>query len=222
MNLADAMERAQVLDFELQKQLVPLMRDMVPLPGIYDPSFIAANQAERADNVIKGTKREQVGAAVVSSPPDSGLQGWARGEAGHTTLPWLAARSQPTLHCMLISACAMGLPQPPDRLPGTRPEPLASQQRSEHPSPCPCCRADGDRSPAHPRLQGRQRGGQGGSGGRAGRRAEARGKSGKGRRARWSAWECRFSSLSTCLPPNPAPAGDCAVDRQHRALQRGD
>ena len=33
MNLADAMERAQVLDFELQKQLVPLMRDMVPLPG---------------------------------------------------------------------------------------------------------------------------------------------------------------------------------------------
>jgi myo-inositol-1-phosphate synthase len=60
MNLADAMERAQVLDFELQKQLVPLMKDMVPLPGIYDPSFIAANQAERADNVIKGSKREQV------------------------------------------------------------------------------------------------------------------------------------------------------------------
>ncbi|EFN59428.1 hypothetical protein CHLNCDRAFT_55979 [Chlorella variabilis] len=60
MNLADAMERAQVLDFELQKQLVPLMKDMVPLPGIYDPSFIAANQAERADNIIKGSKREQM------------------------------------------------------------------------------------------------------------------------------------------------------------------
>ena len=45
MNLADAMERARVLDFELQKQLVPYMRDMVPLPGIYDPAFIAANQA---------------------------------------------------------------------------------------------------------------------------------------------------------------------------------
>lgn len=60
MNLADAMERAQVMDFELQKQLVPLMRDMQPLPGIFDPSFIAANQAERADNCIKGTKREQM------------------------------------------------------------------------------------------------------------------------------------------------------------------
>jgi myo-inositol-1-phosphate synthase len=60
LNMADAMERAQVLDFELQKQLVPLMKDMVPLPGIYDPSFIAANQADRANNVIKGSKREQL------------------------------------------------------------------------------------------------------------------------------------------------------------------
>jgi myo-inositol-1-phosphate synthase len=60
LNLADAMERAQVFDFELQKQLVPYMRDLVPLPGVYDPSFIAANQAERADNIIKGSKKEQV------------------------------------------------------------------------------------------------------------------------------------------------------------------
>ena len=28
--------------------------------GIYDPDFIAANQEERADNLIKGTKAEQV------------------------------------------------------------------------------------------------------------------------------------------------------------------
>ena len=60
LNLADAMERAQVFDFELQKQLVPLMRGLTPLPGIYDPSFIAANQAERADNLIKGSKRQQM------------------------------------------------------------------------------------------------------------------------------------------------------------------
>ena len=33
MNLADAMERAKVLDWTLQEQLVPYMRDMVPLPG---------------------------------------------------------------------------------------------------------------------------------------------------------------------------------------------
>lgn len=62
LNLADAMERAQVLDFELQKQLVPYMRNLVPLPGIYDPAFIAANQADRADNVIKGGKAAQVDA----------------------------------------------------------------------------------------------------------------------------------------------------------------
>jgi len=60
MNLADAMARAKVFDIDLQKQLRPYMESMVPLPGIYDPDFIAANQEERANNVIKGTKKEQV------------------------------------------------------------------------------------------------------------------------------------------------------------------
>jgi myo-inositol-1-phosphate synthase len=60
MNLADAMERARVLDIDLQKQLRPLMQDMVPLPGIYDPDFIAANQGSRANNMIKGSKKEQM------------------------------------------------------------------------------------------------------------------------------------------------------------------
>lgn len=49
----------QVLDFELQRQLVPYMKNMVPLPGIYDPDFIAANQDARADNCIKGSKKDQ-------------------------------------------------------------------------------------------------------------------------------------------------------------------
>uniref|UniRef100_A0A1D1ZPW7 inositol-3-phosphate synthase n=1 Tax=Auxenochlorella protothecoides TaxID=3075 RepID=A0A1D1ZPW7_AUXPR len=62
LNLADAMERARVLDFELQKQLVPYMRGTMPLPGIYDPDFIAANQVGRADNLIKGSRAEQVAA----------------------------------------------------------------------------------------------------------------------------------------------------------------
>ncbi len=33
LNMAEAMERAQVLDWSLQQQLVPYMKDMVPLPG---------------------------------------------------------------------------------------------------------------------------------------------------------------------------------------------
>ncbi|XP_057783765.1 inositol-3-phosphate synthase [Salvia miltiorrhiza] len=60
MNLGDAMGRAKVLDIDLQKQLRPYMEHMVPLPGIYDADFIAANQGARANNVIKGTKKEQV------------------------------------------------------------------------------------------------------------------------------------------------------------------
>ncbi|XP_020399860.1 inositol-3-phosphate synthase-like isoform X1 [Zea mays] len=60
MNLVDAMTRAKVLDIDLQKQLRPYMESMVPLLGVYDPDFIAANQGSRANNVIKGTKKEQV------------------------------------------------------------------------------------------------------------------------------------------------------------------
>ena len=60
MNLADAMARAMVLDIDLQKQLRPYMEAMVPLPGIFDPDFVAANQSGRANSVIKGTKKEQV------------------------------------------------------------------------------------------------------------------------------------------------------------------
>jgi len=52
MNLADAMVRAQVLDYDLQRQLYPLMKDFVPLPSVYYPDFIAANQSDRADNVL--------------------------------------------------------------------------------------------------------------------------------------------------------------------------
>ena len=60
VSLADGMARAKVLDWELQQQLVPYMKNLRPLPGIYDAKFIAANQAERADNLIPGSKKEQV------------------------------------------------------------------------------------------------------------------------------------------------------------------
>lgn len=60
MNLADAMERAKVLDWNLQKQLRPFLADMKPRPSINCPDFIAANQAERADNVLTGTKQSMM------------------------------------------------------------------------------------------------------------------------------------------------------------------
>mmetsp|Transcript_10158 Transcript_10158/g.37807 ORF Transcript_10158/g.37807 Transcript_10158/m.37807 type:complete len:511 (-) Transcript_10158:203-1735(-) len=51
-NLGDAMRRAEVFDYDLQNKLYPLMKDMKPLPGIYRPDFIAANQSQRADNAL--------------------------------------------------------------------------------------------------------------------------------------------------------------------------
>lgn len=58
-NIGDAMQRAQVLDVELQDQLYKHLSTLQPRPSIYDADFIAANQSERADNLIKGTKFEQ-------------------------------------------------------------------------------------------------------------------------------------------------------------------
>jgi myo-inositol-1-phosphate synthase len=59
-NLGEAMQRAKVLEWDLQRQLLPEMSKLKPLPSIYYPDFIAANQEDRADNVIQGTKRENL------------------------------------------------------------------------------------------------------------------------------------------------------------------
>ena len=35
------------------------MKELVPLKGIYYPDFIAANQADRADNVLPGEDKQE-------------------------------------------------------------------------------------------------------------------------------------------------------------------
>jgi myo-inositol-1-phosphate synthase len=56
MNLAEAMDRAQVLEPSLKQQVKKEMALMTPLPSIYYPDFIAANQEDRADNILPGSK----------------------------------------------------------------------------------------------------------------------------------------------------------------------
>ncbi|KAJ7178571.1 hypothetical protein C8R43DRAFT_1117946 [Mycena crocata] len=59
LSMDKAMERAQVLDYDLQRQVAPHMALIgKPLPSIYYPDFIAANQEARADNVIPGTDKQ--------------------------------------------------------------------------------------------------------------------------------------------------------------------
>ncbi|RKO93527.1 hypothetical protein BDK51DRAFT_44710 [Blyttiomyces helicus] len=59
-NLAQSMERAQVLEYDLQRQVAEEMEKLVPLPSIYYPDYIAANQSDRADNVLAGSKQEHL------------------------------------------------------------------------------------------------------------------------------------------------------------------
>ena len=60
MNLADAMDRAAVLEPTLKHMVGKEMAEMKPLPSIYYPDFIAANQGDRADNLIEGSKASMV------------------------------------------------------------------------------------------------------------------------------------------------------------------
>ncbi|WRT65719.1 uncharacterized protein IL334_002667 [Kwoniella shivajii] len=58
VSMDKAMSRAKVLEWDLQRQLVPMMDSVKPLPSIYYPDFIAANQADRADNLIPGDDKQ--------------------------------------------------------------------------------------------------------------------------------------------------------------------
>lgn len=56
MNIAESMDRAAVLEPTLKQLVRKEMSNMVPLPSIYYPDFIAANQESRADNILDGSK----------------------------------------------------------------------------------------------------------------------------------------------------------------------
>jgi myo-inositol-1-phosphate synthase len=60
LNIGDAMRRAAVLEVDLQDKLYPQLAELHPWPGIYVEDFVASNQTERADNVLRGTKQEMM------------------------------------------------------------------------------------------------------------------------------------------------------------------
>ncbi|KAL4816472.1 hypothetical protein BDW67DRAFT_175414 [Aspergillus spinulosporus] len=78
MNLADSMDRAQVLEPTLKQLVRKEMAEMKPLPSIYYPDFIAANQEDRADNVLEGSKAswahvEKIQADIRNFKAENGL-----------------------------------------------------------------------------------------------------------------------------------------------------
>lgn len=58
-NLYQSLQRAQVLEPDLIRQVEDDLKGFVPLPSIYYPDFIAANQGGRADNVLPGTDKNE-------------------------------------------------------------------------------------------------------------------------------------------------------------------
>lgn len=61
LNLYESMKRAAVFDYNLQEKLREFMEPMKPRKAVFFQDFVAANQAERADNVLtSGSKWEQM------------------------------------------------------------------------------------------------------------------------------------------------------------------
>ncbi|PBK90369.1 Myo-inositol-1-phosphate synthase [Armillaria gallica] len=77
LSLDKAIERARVLDYDLQRQIAPHLAQLKPLPSIYYPDFIAANQEARADNLIPGKDKqvhlEHIRADIRKFKKDNGL-----------------------------------------------------------------------------------------------------------------------------------------------------
>lgn len=59
LNLSSSVQRAAVMDYDLQKKLEPYLKSMIPLPSVYYPEFFASNQNSRADNVIPGNDKRK-------------------------------------------------------------------------------------------------------------------------------------------------------------------
>jgi myo-inositol-1-phosphate synthase len=60
MDLGEGMKRAGVFEWSLQEQLRPLMCGIKPRKACFFQDFVAANQADRVDNVLTGSKWEQL------------------------------------------------------------------------------------------------------------------------------------------------------------------
>jgi myo-inositol-1-phosphate synthase len=58
LNLAEAMDRAQVLEPDLKRQVYEEMKNLKPLKSIYYKDFIALNQENRADNLIEASSKK--------------------------------------------------------------------------------------------------------------------------------------------------------------------
>ena len=59
-NLYEAVKRGHVLEPTLYEQLKADLEAIKPMPAVLNPDFIAANQADRTDNVREGTNEELI------------------------------------------------------------------------------------------------------------------------------------------------------------------
>lgn len=60
LNLYDSCKRAQVMEPDLVNKLEPYLKDITPLPAAFNGDYIAANQSDRVNNIMKGNNAEKI------------------------------------------------------------------------------------------------------------------------------------------------------------------
>ena len=59
-NLFDSCKRAQVMEPDLINKLEPYLKEITPLPAAFNGEYIAANQVDRVNNIMKGSNAERI------------------------------------------------------------------------------------------------------------------------------------------------------------------
>lgn len=87
----DALLKAQILDYDLVRQVQGEMNKVKIFRGLYDPRFIGSSQHETADHVLTEQEVKNDVDALQCLRADIRYFKWRNGIVGHTTVIWSAS-----------------------------------------------------------------------------------------------------------------------------------
>ncbi|KAL3914677.1 MAG: hypothetical protein SGILL_006008 [Bacillariaceae sp.] len=124
----DALLEAQILDYDLVRQVQPEMNKTKLFRGLFDPRFIGTSQHETATYVLTEMEAQSDAEALKCLRADIRYFKWRNGVVGHTTVIWSASvepnselvtqlkTANDLLHSVELSEEERGGPLPPSLL----------------------------------------------------------------------------------------------------------
>jgi len=99
--LGDALFEAQILDYDLVKQVREEMNTKFPIfKGYYDPRFIGSSQHNTATHILSKEEAPNATEAIKCIRADIRYFKWKNGVVGHTTVIWSASVEPNSEYCV--------------------------------------------------------------------------------------------------------------------------